>query len=89
MTEGTARRTDVVGRAAVIGGLLMGLGVVVDSQRTVLGCDVCPETVVIPAGAFLMGSERRRCRRAARPRGLRRCVRHGSVGGDGRGVPGL
>ena len=37
--------------------LLGGAGTWATEQRMVIGCDVCPEAVVVPGGTFVMGSE--------------------------------
>ena len=37
-------------------GLLVAQGGASASQRVLLGCDVCPEVVVVPGGTFTMGS---------------------------------
>ena len=44
--------------SAAWGGVLVGLACVgAFAQRMVIGCDICPEVVVVPGGAFEMGSE--------------------------------
>ena len=39
------------------GVLFIAVGVWATEQRMVIGCDVCPEVVVVPTGTFVMGSE--------------------------------